>query len=82
MVAKNTSIALGEHFTRFASEQVASGRYGSVSEVIRAGLRLLEDEHQRMDALREAIREGDESGDPVPFDFDAWLEERQRTHAD
>jgi antitoxin ParD1/3/4 len=76
MTAKNTSVALGEHLMRFAAEQVASGRYGSTSEVIRAGLRLLEDEQQRMDALREAIREGDESGPATPFDMRAWIEDR------
>lgn len=76
MAAKNTSVALGDHFTAFAAQQVASGRYGSMSEVIRAGLRLLEDEEQRMTALREAIREGDESGEPEPFDMRAWIAER------
>lgn len=74
MAAKNTSVALGEHFTAFASQQVATGRYGSTSEVIRAGLRLLESEEQKMAALREAIREGLESGEPEPFDFEAWIE--------
>lgn len=73
MAAKNTSVALGDHFTAFAAQQVASGRYGSMSEVIRAGLRLLEDEEQRFAELRAAIQEGLESGDPVPFDFDTWL---------
>ena len=73
MAAKNTSVALGDHFTAFAAEQVASGRYGSISEVIRAGLRLLEDEEQRFSELRAAIKDGLQSGDPVPFDFDAWL---------
>lgn len=73
MVAKNTSVSLGEHFTAFAAEQVESGRYGSMSEVIRAGLRLLEDEERKVAELRAAIDEGLASGDPVPFDFDAWL---------
>ena len=76
MAAKNTSVALGDHFTAFAAQQVASGRYGSMSEVIRAGLRLLEDEEQRMAALREAIRERDESGEPESFDVRAWIEGR------
>ena len=67
MAAKNTSVALGDHFTAFAAQQVASGRYGSMSEVIRAGLRLLEDEEQRLAEWRAAIGEGDESGDPEPF---------------
>ena len=76
MTAKNTSVALGEHFTRVAAEQVASGRYGSTSEVIRAGLRMLEDEQRRMEALRAAIEEGLASGDSVPFDMRAWIKER------
>ena len=76
MTTKNTSVALGEHFARFAAEQVASGRYGSTSEVIRAGLRMLEDEQRRIEALREAIREGDESGPAIPFDMRAWIKER------
>lgn len=73
MVAKNTSVALGEHFTAFAHEQVQSGRYGSTSEVIRAGLRLLEHEERKVVELRAAIEEGLNSGEPVPFDFETWL---------
>lgn len=73
MASTNTSVSLGDHFTRFATEQVKSGRYGSTSEVIRAGLRLLENEQQKIEALRAAIDEGLASGDPVPFDFEAWL---------
>lgn len=73
MASKNTSVALGEHFTAFAAAQVESGRYGSMSEVIRAGLRLLEDEERKVAELRLAIEDGLASGDPVPFDFDAWL---------
>ncbi|WP_254291388.1 type II toxin-antitoxin system ParD family antitoxin [Sphingomonas tagetis] len=76
MVAKNTSVALGDHFTAFAQEQIASGRYGTVSEVLRAGLRLLEDEERKLEALRTAIREGDESGPAAPFDVRAWIAEQ------
>lgn len=79
MVAKNTSVSLGEHFTAFAAEQVESGRYGSMSEVIRAGLRLLEDEERKVAELRAAIDEGLASGDPVPFDFGAWLASKSPT---
>lgn len=79
MAAKNTSVSLGDHFTAFAQEQVASGRYGTMSEVIRAGLRLLEDEQAKADALRAAIKEGLTSGEPVPFDFDAWLASKSPT---
>ncbi len=69
-MAKNTSIALGEHFQSFVEEQIASGRFRSVSEVVRAGLRLLEEREAKLDALRNALKEGIESGPAEPFDFD------------
>jgi antitoxin ParD1/3/4 len=65
---KNTSISLGNYFDQFVREQVAAGRYKNVSEVIRAGLRLLEDEESKTIALRAAIQKGIESG--VAEDFD------------
>jgi antitoxin ParD1/3/4 len=65
---KNTSISLGNHFDDFVSSQVASGRYKNVSEVIRAGLRLLEDEEHKSMALKSAVKQGMES--PLVQDFD------------
>ena len=65
---KNTSISLGDYFDQFVQSQVSAGRYKNVSEVIRAGLRLLEDEESKVIALREAIRAGKESG--IVEDFD------------
>ena len=62
MMAKNTSVTLGDHFDGFVAEQVQSGRYGSVSEVIRAGLRKLEDDEQKLETLRRLISEGKDSG--------------------
>ncbi len=59
---KNTSIALGEHFDGFVAEQVASGRYRSVSEVMRDALRLLEQSARYRDAVVQALIEGEESG--------------------
>jgi antitoxin ParD1/3/4 len=61
-MAKNTSIVLGPHFDEFVSHQVSQGRFGSTSEVVRAGLRLLEDREVKLAALRKALIEGEESG--------------------
>jgi antitoxin ParD1/3/4 len=65
---KNTSISLGNYFDQFVSNQVSVGRYKNVSEVIRAGLRLLEDEESKVIILRNAIQEGIDSG--IAHDFD------------
>ena len=70
---RNTSISLGDHFTGFIDQRIASGRYSSASDVVRAGLRLLEEHETRVDALREALIEGERSGTATPFDFDAFI---------
>lgn len=61
-MAKNTSVSLGDHFESFIAHQIESGRYGSASEVVRAGLRLLEDNEDKLNTLRRALREGEQSG--------------------
>jgi antitoxin ParD1/3/4 len=61
-MAKNTSFTLGDHFERFISTQITEGRFGTASEVVRAGLRLLEVEEKKLAALRAALEEGERSG--------------------
>lgn len=65
-----SSYTLGDHFETFVREQVQGGRYASASEVIRDGLRLLEEEQQKrqavLDGLRREIEKGRRSGKPKP----------------
>lgn len=72
-MGRNTSIALNDHFSLFIERQVQGGRYGSVSDVVRAGLRLLEEREAKLEALRHALIEGEESGPGEPFDVEAFL---------
>ena len=67
-MSKNTSVTLGNHFERIIEQSIQSGRYASASEVIRAGLRLLDEEEQKIRLLREAITAGENSGYVKNFD--------------
>ena len=71
---KNTSVTLGPHFEKFVGQQVAAGHYGSVSEAIRAGLRLLEEKEAKLSLLRKALEEGEESG-TAGYSLEALIEE-------
>ena len=66
---KNTSISLGNYFDQFVQNSISKGRFKNVSEVIRAGLRLLEEEESKVIALKNAIQEGIDSG--IAHDFEA-----------
>ena len=68
-----TSVALSPHFETFIRQQVDSGRFNNVSEVVRAGLRLLEDQETQLAALRAALVAGERSGEPRAFVFDAFI---------
>lgn len=59
---KNTSVTLGTHYDKFIAQQIAQGRFGTASEAIRAGLRLLEEREIKLAALRRALVEGEKSG--------------------
>ena len=67
-MGRNTSISIGDHFEHFIESTVSNGRFNNASEVVRAGLRLLEEEENRIQVLRKAIHEGSESGRAVDFD--------------
>jgi antitoxin ParD1/3/4 len=73
-MGKNTSVSLGNHFEAFVENSISKGRFQNASEVIRAGLRLLEEEEAKIVALRSAIQEGIESGIATNFDPEKQLE--------
>jgi len=77
-VARNTSFSLGDHFSDFVDSQVKAGRYGNASDVVRAGLRLLEEQEIKLAALRQALVEGEESGEPQELNVDRFLVSRRR----
>jgi len=61
-MSKNTSVTLGKHFEQIIENSIKSGRYSSASEVIRAGLRLVDERERKIALLREAINAGERSG--------------------
>lgn len=67
-MAKNTSVTLGEHFEQIIDKSIKSGRYSSASEVIREGLRLVDEREKKIRILREAIEAGERSGYVKDFD--------------
>lgn len=67
-MGRNTSISLGDHFENFVDNKVSTGRFKNASEVIRAGLRLLEEEESKIAILKKAVVEGFESGLATKFD--------------
>ena len=70
---RNTSISIGNYFDNFIKSRISAGRYKNASEVVRAGLRLLEEEENRFFALSEAIQEGIESGIAPDFNPETHL---------
>ena len=73
-MVRNTSISLGNHFESFIETTVSKGRFSNASEVVRAGLRLLEEEENRILVLRNAIQEVIQSGRATDFDPKKHLE--------
>jgi antitoxin ParD1/3/4 len=81
-MARNTSVSIGDHFVDFIGALVETGRYGSASDVVRAGLRLLEEHESRVKALQAALIEGEESGAPRAFNRQAFLQRMRETYGE
>jgi len=79
-MGKNTSISLGDHFESFINNEIKSGRYGSVSEVIRTALRLLESEERKLNEVRSALIAGEQSGLVEDFDPEEHLKMLHKKH--
>ena len=73
-MTNDTSISLDDHLANFIDKQLQSGRYGTASDVVRAGLHLLEEHEAKVTALQEALIAGEESGQPALFQNDVFLE--------
>lgn len=80
MAGKNTSVTLGDKLEKFAAEQVASGAYGSVSEVVRASMRMMAEREAKIEALRQALIEGEASGPAKDWNLEAFLQERRAAY--
>jgi antitoxin ParD1/3/4 len=77
-MARNTSVTLGEHFDKFVSEKIEEGRFHSVSEAVRAGLRRLEEDEAKLEALRSKLQAGKESQLVENFNPQQFLAEMRR----
>ncbi|MEO6833225.1 MAG: type II toxin-antitoxin system ParD family antitoxin [Chitinophagaceae bacterium] len=79
-MAKNTSILLGDHFDKFIGQQMATGRYSSASEVIRAALRVFEEEETKKQSLIADLKEGERSGFVSGFDRKDFISNMHDKH--
>ena len=77
-MSRNTSVILGTHFDEFIKSEIDSGRYKSVSEVIRNGLRVLEEDKHKILLINEALVVGEQSGTPQKFDNDKFKHEMKK----
>ncbi len=71
---KNTSITLGDHFDGFIAQQINEGRFASASEVVRAGLRMLEDNEHKIAVLRQLLEQGENSG-TADYSYEGLMQE-------
>jgi len=79
-MARNTSVTLGGHFEKFVAQEIKRGRFQSASEVVRAGLRKLEEDEAKLQALRTKLEEGENSGIVKNFDGERFLKNLHKKH--
>lgn len=80
VMAKNTSILLGDYFNDFIRKQITTGRYSSASEVVRAALRMFEEEENKKKELIAALKKGENSGFIENFDQEEFLNSLHNKH--
>ncbi len=78
---RNTSVTLGNHFDAFVAEKIGQGRFQSVSEVVRAGLRKLEEDETKLQALREKLQASEESPAVENFEAKSFINELHQKYA-
>lgn len=81
-MARNTSVTLGQHFDKFVSEKITQGRFQTVSEVVRAGLRKLEEDESKLQALREKLQSGEKSAIIENFNGEQLLADLHKKHVE
>lgn len=79
-MARNTSVTLGDHFDKFVLENISAGRFQSVSEIVRAGLRKLEEDEIRLQSLRDKLQAGEDSPLVDDFNGERFLEGLHKKH--
>ena len=79
-MARNTSVTLGSHFDEFVSDKIAQGRFQSISEVVRAGLRKLEEDESKLQVLKEKLQAGENSPRVESFDSGEFLSNLHKKH--
>ena len=72
-MARNTSVTLGSHFDEFVSEKISQGRFQSISEVVRAGLRKLEEDESKLQALKQKLHAGESSPKVEDFNSEEFI---------
>ena len=77
-MSKNTSVVIGPDQDRFIRKQIRKGSFGSASEAVRAGLRLLEEQELRTERLRQALASGEASGPATAFDIESFVLDQRR----